>query len=79
MGEAADDAIDRGMDSWLSGEYDDEEGWGYGGEGSYSCLQTCRYCRASGLHWNLLAGKWRLFSPAGDAHKCAPNAKEAFR
>jgi len=76
MGDAADDAIDRGMDEWLSGEYDDE---GYSGSEFYSHSQSCRYCRKPDLHWNILAGKWRLFGADGAAHRCAPKAKEVFK
>ena len=75
MGEAADDAIDRGIDEWLSGEYDDEDF-------CYTfCprLHSCRYCRVANLHWNLLNGKWRLFDTDGGTHRCVPKAKEVFK
>jgi hypothetical protein len=70
MGEAADDAIDRCMDEWLSDQYDDE--------GYYSIrTKTCRDCYAIDLQWGLLAGRWRLFDAAGNLHVCS--AKAAFK
>lgn len=74
MGEAADDAIDRGMDEWLSGEYDDE---GY-------CVihtQTCRNCGVVNLQWGCSRGKWKLFDTAGELHVCVPKmaAQKAFK
>lgn len=73
MGEAADDAIDRGMEEWLSGEWDDE---GY-------CVvreKTCRRCGASGLQWGQASGEWKLFEPGGERHVCpVPAAKKAFK
>ena len=73
MGEAADDAIDRAMDEWLSGEYDEE--------GYYAVREkTCKYCHASGLQWGVLGGRWRLFGPGGDLHVCpVPAAKKVFK
>jgi hypothetical protein len=73
MGEAADDAIDRGMDEWLSGEYDDDDpGFNYG-----LSLRSCRYCKASGLHWEMSRGQWRLFTEQREMHTCA--TKMLFR
>jgi hypothetical protein len=73
MGEAADDAIDRGMEEWLSGELDDE---GY----YVACEKTCRRCGASGLQWGQASGKWKLFGPGGEQHVCSvPAAKKAFK
>jgi hypothetical protein len=66
MGEAANDAIDRGMDEWLSGEYDDS-----GDCGAYVLRsKTCWNCGAIGLQWGKEKGKWRLFDAAGALHVC---------
>jgi hypothetical protein len=76
MGDAADDAIDRGMDEWLSGEYDDS-----GDCGAYVLRsKTCRNCGAVDLQWGLSKGKWKLFDAAG-LHVCpmAKAAKKVFK
>jgi hypothetical protein len=76
MGEAADDAIDRGMDEWLSGEYDDN-----GDCGVYVLRsKACRNCGAIDLQWGKEKGKWRLFDTAGTLHVCAvKSAKKVFK
>lgn len=30
----------------------------------------CRCCGQADLHWEMLDGKWRLFSRSGSIHKC---------
>ena len=72
MGEAADDAIDRGVDEWLNEEYDVE---GY----SSIRLKTCQNCGAHGFQWGQEKGKWRLFDAAGELHVCKPLAKKVFK
>jgi hypothetical protein len=72
MGEAADDAIDRGIDEWLHGEYDDE--------GYYTGrTKTCRNCGVSELQWGFSNGHWRLFDANGALHVCVSTAKKAFK
>lgn len=67
MGEAGDDAIDRGMDEWLSSEYDDS-----GDCGVYVLRpKTCRHCKVSSLEWGISSGRYRLFDSAGNIHVCA--------
>lgn len=75
MGEFADDAIDRGMEEWLSGEWGERDDEGY-----YAVREkTCRRCGASGLQWGQASGKRKLFGPGGDLHVCpVPAAKKAF-
>lgn len=34
--------------------------------------KTCRCCGQPGLHWEMLSGKWRLFSSDG-VHNCPQN------
>ena len=77
MGEAADDAIDRGIDKWLFGEYDDDY---Y----RSARLPVCRYCGVHGLHWGQSVGTWMLFEANNNAHVCSPKkrnaaAKEVFK
>ena len=73
MGDAADDAIDRGMEEWLSGEYADD---------SYCSIRpkTCRNCGAVDLQWGILGGKWRLYDATGKLHVCvSKTAKKVFK
>jgi len=71
MGDAAEDAIQQGMDEWLyEGDFD-------------ICYQrdkaprTCDGCGASGLEWRRSKKKWKLFDSAGNLHVCRP--KDVFK
>ncbi len=72
MGEAADDAIDRGMDEWMSDAYYDDQYYTF-----TPSPRTCRDCGKSGLSWGQSDGNWRLFDGPGKVHVCS--AKKAFR
>jgi hypothetical protein len=73
MGEAADDAIDRGMEEWLSGEWDDE---GY----YFAREKTCRRCHERNLWWSCHDGRYQLVDEAGKVHVClVPAAKDVFK
>jgi hypothetical protein len=80
MGDAADDAIDRGMDEWLSDEWLSDEYDDSGDCGAYVLRsKTCRNCGAVDLQWGLSKGKWRLFDAVG-LHICATDtAKKVFK
>jgi hypothetical protein len=67
MGEAAEDAIERGMDEWLSGAYEDDPDFCLG-----TSPRTCRYCKKGGLHWKKRKQKWILCEPNGRLHNCVP-------
>jgi len=63
MGDMADWEIDNGIENW-DGFYDDE---------NYprTSYQTCKYCKARGLHWQQTKeGKWRLFNSLNKLHEC---------
>ncbi len=72
MGDAADDAIDRGMEEWLyEGDFD-------------ICYKkdkisrTCQICGAQGLQWKRHKRKWKLFDSAGEVpHTC--DLKKVFK
>ena len=74
MGEAADDAIDRGMEEWLSGEYADDPYYSH----TFKDLPKLR--RVHSPVGPILGGKWRLFDATGKLHICASKtAKKAFK
>ena len=87
MGEAADDAIDRGMyeeELRQEGHFDDDEdylsdawphygGFRFGYHKKSSNGITCKFCQKSNLAWKTVDGKWRLFEKNGTIHICPKN------
>jgi len=80
VGDAAEDAIDRGMEEDLYETGD----WVYDGDFDI-CYQlgkaskSCRGCGVTGLVWRRFEKKWRLFDVNDKPHICTPDAKAAFK
>lgn len=61
------DMADMLFNSFFYDDYDEEF---YYCRGVGSSNITCQYCEESGLHWDLVDDKWRLFNWDNEQHRC---------
>lgn len=39
-------------------------------------IKTCKFCGQEELHWKLVKGEWRLYTPENKIHDCPANPLE---